>query len=503
MNKTCLAMFLALSVAATGFAAGERQFTNREEDIYTPIDELNQAKEPIPEAKDIKDTRTKEEKKAQAPMPINMSADHAEYDSVSGDFHIKGNVVVTQGREKILTTEAFGNAHTGDIYLEKGGSVVEPDNISHGKWAHYNFNTKTGEIKEITGRSNSDIYSGPHATVYPDKIVLDEGAVMQRCPAKKRPCFSVTAKSFELYPKDKMVAKDVKVYMRGKHIYSRDLWVNRFGERKMQIRPRIGYSKKNGFLAKADITYNVTKDFDLSAEIPYYTKAGYKPNYQAGYYTKNFSLKYLNGWEYKDDYWYHKQNDFLFNYHPHHFIKGLPLSFSAYYEHGYWRSWNIESKQTSRSSWHTEYGVYLNHDPIRLFNSDKTTLNLTVGKRWTKESATEETQTTNLYYATLNQVISPKWKVWTGYYHENRTSALFDLHEADMDREWRMGVQFAPDKNNVLTVVNRYDTATRRNYETDIRWLHRFCCWSLEFVFENEVEKNDRNFYLNYYFDWM
>ena len=78
MNKTCLALFLALSVAATGFAAGERQFTNREEDIYTPIDELNQAKEPIPEAKDIKDTRTKEEKKAQAPMPINMSADHAE-----------------------------------------------------------------------------------------------------------------------------------------------------------------------------------------------------------------------------------------------------------------------------------------------------------------------------------------------------------------------------------------------------------------------------------------
>ena len=85
-------------------------------------------------------------------LPISFTGDKAEYDSVSGDFYLSGNVVITQGREKLVTNYAQGNMKTGDVWLEQGGSIVEPDSTLSGKWAHYNFNTKTGEIKEIIGK---------------------------------------------------------------------------------------------------------------------------------------------------------------------------------------------------------------------------------------------------------------------------------------------------------------------------------------------------------------
>lgn len=150
---------------------------------------------------------------------------------MSGEFYASGSVVLKQGTDKLLTAYAKGNMKTGDVWLEQGADLVQPENKLHGKWAHYNFNTKTGEIKEISGNGVKDIYDAPHATIYPDKLVIDEGGRMSRCPAVKHPpCLSVTAKTFEIYPKEKMVARDVKVFIRGKHIYSRDIWVNNFND---------------------------------------------------------------------------------------------------------------------------------------------------------------------------------------------------------------------------------------------------------------------------------
>ena len=41
-------------------------------------------------------------------LPIKMTGDQAEYDSVSGDFHLSGNVVITQGAEKLLNVTEKG-----------------------------------------------------------------------------------------------------------------------------------------------------------------------------------------------------------------------------------------------------------------------------------------------------------------------------------------------------------------------------------------------------------
>ena len=72
-----------------------------------------------------------------------------------------------------------------------------------------------------------------------------------------------------------MIARDVKVYAKGKHIYSRDTWVNTLGEagENKIIMPRIGYDgSDNGMYAKLQVDYNLGPKTDFYADLAYYSK---------------------------------------------------------------------------------------------------------------------------------------------------------------------------------------------------------------------------------------
>lgn len=499
MKKAFLAAALAMGLCVPVYAA---QFTNSDSDRYnSPTFTDDEERSVTNKAVEPKKSK-KMAKEASDPMPINLSADHAEYDSTSGDFHATGNVIIIQGPEKLLTTAAVGNMKTGDVWLKTGGTLIEAQSTMKGEWVHYNFNSKTGEIKQISGKTVKEFYDAPHATIYPDKIVVDKGGKASLCPAKKHPpCLSITANTFEIYPKDKMVAHDVKVFVRGKHIYSRDLWINRFNDNQTKILPRAGYDGDNGTYLGVEIGQPISEKTNLNAELTQYSKAGFRSLYKIDHDERNFRVSYLYGWDEDDDVWYKKQNTWRIDYKNHHIIDGLPLSYSANFEYGLWNRYDLKTKKTGPKSWHKEYAVYLNHDPIYFFNSKNTVLNLTIGKKWVHESITDETRSTNMYYATLGQKMGPQWRTWVGFYREDITSSLFDIGQPDMAKELRNGLQWTPDSRNVISVVNRYDIGKHNNYETDYRWLHKFCCWALEFTYEQEhFERGDNSYKIMYYF---
>ena len=491
MNKAFLVSALVLGLTVPAYA---QQFDNKGDSRY--------ASPEVVADKQDKGTVERTDKEKGEQLPINLTGDHAEYDSVSGDFHVSGNVVVTQGSEKLLTTYAYGNMKTGDIWLEQGGTLIEPDSKMHGKWVHYNFNTKPGEIKEISGKGGKDWFEAPHATIYPDKMVVDQGGTSTRCPAVKHPpCLSIKAKTFEIYPKEKMVAKDVQVFVKGKHVYSRDRWENSLNdEGEERIMPRIGYDgSDNGFYAKIEYEKPLSDKTTISADIAEYSKAGFKPVYRIHHNERNFTVGLSTGWDEDDGDWYEKQMNWELRYKSHRIADGLPLSYSAYLEHGLWqRLW--DSGKRGPSSWHTEYGAYLNHDPIYLFNTKNTSLNLTIGKKWVHESSSGDLRSTNMYYATLNQKLMKNMNTWIGYYQEDETSSLFEIGQPDMAKEVRNGIQYRPDDKNTFTIVNRYDAGKGRQYETDYRWLHRFCCWAIEFEYQKEIAEKDSTFRIKYYF---
>ena len=91
----------------------------------------------------------------------------------------------------------------------------------------------------------------------------------------------------------------------------------------------------------------------------------------------------------------------------------------------------------------------MTNDRINLFNSKKTALDLTIGRKWVRESYKgasgddENNSTSNIYHATLTQFVSPKLTAWTGYYREDLKNSLYDYGSyglPDMARELRTDI---------------------------------------------------------------
>lgn len=453
-------------------------------------------------------------KKAQGPIPINMSGDHVEFENSTGDFSAVGKVTVRQGDDALMTNYAFGNMKSGDIYLLEGGVLLSPGNRTTGRWIHYNFNNKTGEMKQVSGRGLKDKYRAQHIVVLPDKVVADQGGDITRCFAKKHtPCMSVKAKTIEIYPNDKIVAHNVKVYAKGAHIYSRKLWINDFNKQNDTfLKPSAGWSgRNNGWYVKLETSEPISKKDKVSLNLIDYSRAGFKPMVELSHHERNWTLRYSNGWEEDDDNWYLKQNNWKFSYKPHHIIKGIPLKVSGKFEYGLWRMWNPDNGHTrfmsypngsGTESWHREFAYYINHDPIKLFGKN-TTLHLLYGRKWVHESLNDENRTTNMYHATIRQKVTKQLDMWAGYIREKQTSSMFELDQPDMEREFRLGMQLRPTRNDVFSIVNRYDTGKSAQYKTVYNWYHRFCCWALQVSYEKKWYNDKRKTMVHYYlYNW-
>ena len=486
MNRLLLITTLALAMSMPVYAA---QYTNTGNARYAApqFTRGGHATQVVAES----------EQDSKQVLPIQLNGDEGEYDSASGDFYLAGNVKIRQGQEEITTPLAYGNMKTGDVWLEQGGAMSNPGMRMEGKWIHYNFNTKTGAIKEISGEAEKEWYKAPSANIYADHTALEEGGILSRCPAKEHPpCLSIEAKKFEVYPHDKIVAHDVKVLVRGKQVYSRKLWVKDMEGGGTRILPRIGYSGHgNGAYIKLDGEWHFNEKTSAEAELVQYEKAGFKPNFALKQNERNFTVKLSDGWEENDDDWYKKENNVRVDYKPHYFMDGVPLTYSGYFEAGKWTN-----DATGRDSNRTEGALYLNHDPIHLFNSENTVLNLTLGKKWAHESDSDASSSTKLYYATLGQKLGKRLVTWVGYYYEDVTSSLFDLGQPDMEKEVRNGLSYTLDDRNTLTIVNRYDVGGGHQFETNYRWLHEFCCWALEVEYQQKQYEDEDHLRVYYYF---
>lgn len=485
MKKTFIVTALALGMTVPVYAA---QFDNSGDKKYMAPSVVEDPNAVVAHRESTEETSV---------LPITITGEHASYDNVSGDFYAEGNVKVNQGSQDIYTTKVRGNMKTGDIWMEEGGYLEEGNSETAAEWGYYNFNSKTGELKKVDGKNGKDFYKAPHAVIDPEKITLDEGGTTTRCPAvKNTPCLEIKAKTFEIYPKQKMIARDVQVFVKGKHVYSRDVWENDISEGgEEKLMPRFGYDNDNGAYIRLDYERPLSDKTTVFADLALYSDEGYRPLYGLRHNERNFNVEFSNGWEEEDDDWVKKQTNIRFNYKPHHFSDKLPLSYSFYGEHGLWKN-----DDTGKRSWHTEYGVFLNHDRIYLFNSSYTTLDLTVGKKWTKESLGDTTESTDVYYATLGQQLTDKWRTWVGYYKEDFTSNVFDYGQPDMETELRNGVEYKFDDKNSISVINRYDLENNKNYETDYRFVHRFCCWQIALEYEKEHYKNDDSWTIKYEF---
>lgn len=413
----------------------------------------------------------------QSSLPITIYGDHVVYDSETGDFTAVGTVRMYQGDQKLYTTEARGNALTGDVYLLEGGRMIDSTSTNDSKWGHYNFKTKTGTVKDIHGTNGADIYSANIGEIYPDRVELSDGGRTTRCPAVKHtPCAEVRADKVVIYPNDKIIAYNVKVYLKGKHIYSRDRWINNLNDEGSQqsLAPHIGYDHDQGWKFRFNWVHPFSDSNTLTGDIKYYSKVGWRPMFTDRQDARNFYVTLEEGYDEDDDNkWIRKQRNLKFVYKDHRIADGLPLSYSGYASHGLW-------KDNWHRSWHTEYAAFLRHDPIDLTHGDRPLrLNLGAGHKWINESARDSTEKTWLYSGVLGRDMGAGFYTWTGYFWERRRASLFSYGAPDMDRELQFGLRKSFGSRDHISFLTRYDAGEHNVYEYIWRWDHDFCCFRL------------------------
>ena len=264
-----------------------------------------------------------------------------EYSSESGDFIIEGNVSLEQGDTKMYSSKAVGNEKTGDIWLLEGGTLREPTNTVYSRWAHYNYNKGTGELLHIKGASRStgssskfDYYEAPHGIIENGMMIIDQGGMTTRCPAvKHHPCLSVKAKTITIIPNDRIIARNVQVFVKGKHVYSRDVWINDLQKKASQISPHIGWDDERGWYASLEYSRPIGNPLlknptTFYMEQIYYTKSKYKPFYGIRHDQKDFYVRVNSGYIYDSDndaldegVWLHKKIDWGLFLKPHRIME--------------------------------------------------------------------------------------------------------------------------------------------------------------------------------------
>ncbi|MEG1413321.1 MAG: OstA-like protein [Acidaminococcaceae bacterium] len=485
-----LLTLLSMSVVTTAWAAPAYEggkLSNRQGPSFADKEATKDTQVLAAEA----DTKNKQAVKAV--LPITLYGDEVNYHKADGSFSATGNVRMMQGGQVLLTSKVEGNMQTGDVYLNEGGQLLENFSDMHGEWVHYNFNTKNGELKKINGKSEEDFFKAPHGTIAAGVITLDEGASSTRCPAVVHdPCILFTADKIEIYPQDKMIAYDVKVYLKGKHIYSRDRIINKLdGSEDQSAIPRIGFESENGMRLTYQDNRMLSKKDVITSDLAYYSKAGWKPMFSYKHDERNFYFKLQTGNEEdSDNNWIKKSKNVILAYKPHHIGK-LPVAYSLYFNRGLWEDDN-------QTSWHTEYGVYLNHDRINLDQKHSLFLDLGVGYKRVHEEVGDTTESTMLYNASLGKQFDAKWSSWLSYYRQNITNNIFNYDQPDMGREVQVGVGYEFDKKNKVIFLTRYDEGERSLYEYNLRYIHKFCCFNFELEYRDIKFNGNKEWNIKY-----
>ena len=407
--------------------------------------------------------------------PITITADELYVNDANGDVYAKGNVNILQATQLMTTDLVNGNTKQQEVWVN--GQAVFSDSLTNTKLntegLRYNYQTKEGTLDQIKGHVGRDIVTGHEALTLNGEIIIHDGT-MTRCPAKV-PDYHMSADKIEIWPGDKMIAYNAKVWIGSILLYTMPTYTQSLDPNAEQTAyPSISYSSRDGIHIKQKFTHSITDDLTAYTELNYYGKLSFKNNSGINWDQKNYWVEAKAGY-YRDSdaNWVKKWPEYDFHYKSHR-IGDLPITYTFDATYGKWTDSN-------RTSWHQEYNLYFTRDQIHL--DPKTTLDMGTGVGLIKESADNSIIHNFKYDATVGHTFDDKWYSWVGYHFTKSQNSLFAFNRADMGRELDTGFTYRFDKKNAIGFSQSYDLKNKRVYDQDYTWYRDLHCWQLTLTY--------------------
>lgn len=430
----------------------------------------------------------KKTEEAQAPLPIVVTSDHMRYHDDTGDIIAEGNVVVTQGVQKLSAAVVEGNSKSGDVRID-GRALYEAldskQNIAiTGGPVVYNWVQRKGVIDEPKGHINNENVRGESIDLLPDRYVVNNGR-MTRCHKDDHPHYCMTADRIEIIPNVKMTAYNVKMLFRGTILYSQSKYTSSLKPEdrdKQSAFPRMGYRSENGFYVTQQFNQPLTDRWSVFADASYYSKHGFTPSAGLQYVGDGYDLRIVDG-IFRDN-----DGDKITKEPELQLLLGTHQIGDTPYHYAIWGTygkWNDDEK----SSWHSEEKVYLSRDPIYMDDDKSLWLSLGTGVGYMHESYLSDGWATTQYDA----VVYKSWQRWqanTGYHYNRENRNLFEYEKADLSDYWETGLMYHVNAKDSFGLIMRYDMQDNRVYDMDYKWIRNLDdCFQTEFTYRQKQRK--------------
>jgi LPS-assembly protein len=414
--------------------------------------------------------------------PITIEGDNLSYNDATGAVEAKGNVIVTQNGNTMLTNAAYGNVKSDEVWIHDQADFINPDMNLLGKKIHYNYVKHTGNMQSVQGKVGDERIFGDQLEFFPEKVIVHNGS-MTRCPAKV-PDYRMTADKIEIWPNKKMIAYHAKFWIKNTVIFSLPVYQTLIGTAKGQETssfPRINYNTGSGVSIKQYIEEPVSDHVAAYADLAYYSKEGYRPVYGLVDRENRYSFGViLNGYyEDSNSNWIRKQPEYDFTLYQKR-IGNSPLSYTVNASYGLWND-------NTKSSWHQQDSIYFTRDTVHLGKG--WALDTGTGFDHVHESYDGSSYNAIKYDATVTKTVSPKLTTWVGYHYEGNNTYLFAYNAPDIANELDVGMTYKIDKKDTLTVQPRYDLNNNQTHEVDYTWTRDLHCWQANITYRTKVHQ--------------
>lgn len=212
-------------------------------------------------------------------------------DEVTGDdkkVQIKGDVNIRGTNFTATGAVAEIDLENNIVYFAGGVTVNDSDRQFTGEELIYNYKTKAGTIKGVTGNIDNekfkdDIYLYGQTMSFEDKYMRLEGGRITTCNLDK-PHYHIAAKVIEVYEDDKIVLRSLYYKEGNLPLLYFPYWQISLKEKKNYWKfPKFGSSYKEGFFVKLAYVYTLNDYNKGEINFDYMTKLGIGQGIQHAY----------------------------------------------------------------------------------------------------------------------------------------------------------------------------------------------------------------------------
>ena len=409
-------------------------------------------------------------KTTKPPQPITVEADELYFSDKTGELFAKGNVVITQDLSKIYTELMRGNDKETEIWTDNVTRLQEPLSDVTGMKIRYNYGLKFGTMQDIKGKCGDDFITGKKIHFEDGKYTAYEASTTG-CKTQGQPDYRVTARKVVIWPNDKMIAYDAKVWVKNMVIYATPRYKRSLKKTDNDNEfPSLGYQDPDGYWINQRLSYALTDNISAYTDLTYYTVAGFKPTFGLVDQEKNYTMRVVQG-DFRDanSNWVRKSPEFRFDLYPQTVGK-LPWSYTFSAVVGNWTD-------TVKTSWHQDYTLYFTRQPI-YFDKKKTwTWTNGFGLEEVLESYNNTSQNMIRYNTAVSKAVNPWLAVWTGFNYTGNNNSAFTYNKPEVSSEWVNGIFVKLNPKIGFSYVNSFDLYYGRTYENYYTAYFNLHCW--------------------------